>query len=194
MLDILGIDSTRSVQAALLVVARLSMVGFDFHRRSRLFVDVVHVVGFLGKALKVTRQNEQAEGDPLALCTSILRPLVPSPIVRGGFVVLACISPKCTAGDHLPVGLGLSATSEPRIWHPHWSSRVLTSSTAESPRVGRMPQSRENAPESGECTPGGGWLIPCTECGGRLGFPCDLVEDVLVDNHERVRFRPFTLP
>jgi hypothetical protein len=48
MLDILGIDSTRSVQAALLVVARLGMVGFDFHRRSRLFVDVVHVVGFWG--------------------------------------------------------------------------------------------------------------------------------------------------
>lgn len=50
MLEILGIDSTRSVQAALLVdtVARLGMVGFDLRRRNRLFVDVVHVVGRWG--------------------------------------------------------------------------------------------------------------------------------------------------
>lgn len=50
MLEVLGIDSTRSVQAALLVVtvARLSIVGFDFHRRSRLLVDVIHVGDFWG--------------------------------------------------------------------------------------------------------------------------------------------------
>jgi len=50
MLEILGIDSTRSVQAALLVdiVARLGMVGFDFHGRKRLFVEVAHVVGLWG--------------------------------------------------------------------------------------------------------------------------------------------------
>lgn len=52
-------------------------------------------------------------------------------------------------GELLPVGLGLSATREPMIWHgeaEYW------------------PPLRLNAPESGEYTPGG--LIPRTERAG----------------------------
>jgi hypothetical protein len=114
-----------------------------------------------GEALKVTRRNEQAEGDRLALCTSIVRCWCQArsfrSVLRGaqsGFAVLACIVPKCTAGYLRPVGPGLSKTSEPRIW-PGQAEYLLTFFTAECPRIGRMPQSREIAPKAGECTPRG---------------------------------------
>ena len=83
MLDVLGIDSTRSVQTALLVdtVARLIMVGFDLRCRNRLFVDVVHVSDFCESLGGDKDEVDKQRGDRLALCTRIVRLLVLGPII-----------------------------------------------------------------------------------------------------------------
>lgn len=60
-----------------------------------------------GEALEVTRQDGQAGGGLTGFMHNdnpIARAITVS--AQSGFVVLACIVPKCAAGDPLPVGSG----------------------------------------------------------------------------------------